>query len=65
MVAAAPIVKPVMTGIEIKRTSTPRFKRPSRQMMQPTRKALNGAKSALWRAYGWTISAIIDVVAAR
>lgn len=50
MVAAAPMVNPVMTGMEMKRTSTPRLSRPRAQMMQPTRNELKGAKSALCRA---------------
>lgn len=38
MVMAAAVVKPVVTGTDINRTKTPRFKIPKRSIRQPDRK---------------------------
>lgn len=59
-VRAAAMVNPVVTGTEMKRISTPRFSKPSTNMMHPERKQSRTAKSGLPFMCGLTI---IDIIA--
>lgn len=56
---------PIITGIDINRTSTPRFNKPNTNIIQPAKKAIKGAYAGSMEAYGWTIKAIIAVVAGK
>lgn len=61
MVRAAAIVKPVVTGTDMNRMSTPRLSKPIRVMMQPDRKHISTAYAGLPSTYGCTISAMMAV----
>ena len=58
---AAAEVKPVVTGIDINLTKTPRFKMPKTSIIQPDKKQSNTALSGLPDTWACTIKAIIAV----